>query len=56
MMGRLDPGVGQNILVQSGHPVAGAYKRLADICLPGLPDAADWIVDLIAQITDKNEA
>jgi len=56
MMGRLGAGDGQNILVQSGHPVTEADKRLTDICLPGLPETADWIIARTAQITDRNEA
>lgn len=46
-------GVGQNILVQSGHPVTEADQRLADICLPGLPEAADWITTRTEQMTAR---
>lgn len=52
----LAAGVGRNILVRSGHPVTEADQRLADVCLAGLREAADWIVSHTEKIIEGDNA
>ena len=37
------------VLVESGHALSAACRRAADACVPGLPQAADWIAARLAQ-------